>query len=164
VTNKIIKDLDDPRMYKPFASEVKKALTYANKYYFAGRLRVAETYRTPQRQAELYADPKVYAAKAGQSFHNFGCACDIFILDHYGKYSNNVEDYRVTTEIFSRFGLNYLRNSDLAHIEVPTTMNLKDVVNAYMALDHEDLVKQIHCLLDRELASYNEFMREYDNG
>jgi len=83
-------------------------------------------------------------------------------LDHYGKYSNNVEDYRVTTEIFSRFGLNYLRNSDLAHIEVPTTMNLKDVVNAYMALDHEDLVKQIHCLLDRERASYNEFMREYD--
>lgn len=157
---KIIKDLDDPRMYKPFVKEVKRAMTFANKYYFGGRVHIAETFRTPERQAELYENKKIIAAPSGFSMHQYGCAVDFWIEDLYGKYSNNVEDYRRLTELMSFFGLNYLRSADLVHFEQPTTINLETWVNAYMPLTHEKMIKEFHAALDREWAIYELYKRQ----
>jgi len=57
-------------------------------------IRITEGYRTHERQSELYAQGRsargqvVTNAKAGESYHNWGCAIDIYFLNEGYKATN----------------------------------------------------------------------------
>ena len=141
-------------MYQPFVVELKKAIDFANEWYFQGRVHIAETYRSPERQQELFDDPKIYAAEPYRSYHQMGIAADIWIEDLYGDYSNNHEEYRRLTEIFSRFKLRYLRNKDLVHFQWPTVHRPYEYAMNYMPLSELKLVQGFHKILDAECLVY----------
>jgi len=163
---KIIKDLNHKLMYPRFANRFQLAIKFANDYYFHGRVRISETFRTMKRQEELYAKGRtnkkskvVTKAKAGQSLHNLGCAADLFILTHDGKYQEKLPEYKQLAGIMVQFGLKHIRAADYPHWEIPTRFDLPELYKKYRAegMKHEDCILRIHSKLDKEYIIFNSF-------
>jgi peptidoglycan LD-endopeptidase CwlK len=82
VTDKRIKQLD-PRVQQPATNFVNDTQDWTGT-----RLRVNEGYRSPQDQDKLYAQGRtapgniVTNARGGQSYHNYGKAIDVVIMNN----------------------------------------------------------------------------------
>lgn len=68
---------------------------------------VTQGYRSFAEQTKLYNQvPKVTNAKAGESFHNYGLAFDIVLLDKNGKRTYN-GDWEAVAHIAESIGLEW---------------------------------------------------------
>ena len=166
MAEKIIKDPNHKLMYLRFTNRLKLAVKFANDYYFHGRVRISETFRTLKRQEELYAKGRtnkrskiVTKAKAGSSLHNFGCAADLWIATHNNEYQTALPEYKQLAGIMTQFGLEHLRSADYPHWQIATQLDLPELYKKYMAegMTHEFCILRIHSDLDKEKIIFNSF-------
>lgn len=87
----------------------------------ATRFEVFETYRTPQRQAQL-ASP-VTKARAFQSAHQFGLAVDFVPRELEAWSWSDKHDWSYLRRVAQQFGLDVPINWDRAHVEHPFWTN-----------------------------------------
>lgn len=90
-----------------------------------------ETYRDSARQNDLYESGRlkggaiVTNARAGQSLHNYGLACDLVFKDDKGEWTW-AGDYETAGKIWVAQGLEWSPN-DKPHVEIMAGMTLKDI-------------------------------------
>lgn len=98
---------------------------------------ITSTLRTFAEQDALYAKgrttagPKVTAAKAGESFHNYGLAFDFAPIEH-GKIDwNDTELFRRCGEIGESIGLSWAgrwkRFREMAHMQFSDGLTIEDL-------------------------------------
>lgn len=110
----------DMRLLSPFfADRVAKAVAHC--YQLGYPVEVFEGYRSPERQDWLYAqgrtrDGKVVTkARAWESWHQFGLACDIALLIN-GKWSWDFDAAKVS-QCFIDQGLEWLSPFEMCHFQ-----------------------------------------------
>lgn len=70
-------------------------------------IEIVQGFRSFDEQTKLYNQvPKVTNAKAGESFHNYGCAIDVIFLDKNGRRTYN-GDWEALSKIGKRCGLEW---------------------------------------------------------
>lgn len=95
--------------------------------------RVFETYRSPQRQRDLYnqgrttAGKKVTNARPWASPHQYGLALDIVGVDGHGWSWDNELDWPILKREAERLGLGVPIEWDRAHVEAPWWQKLKNL-------------------------------------
>jgi len=155
-------------LYKPFVRDVEMAMYFANKYYFHGRLKISETYRTMERQQYLYEQgrtregKKVTNAKAGESFHNYGCAVDFWIETYDGKYETDLEPYKLLERVMVQFGLAYLRIHDYGHFQCAASFDMVEFYKKQIeaGATHEQAVRALHAELDKERFVFEGYKKD----
>jgi len=98
-------------------------------------IRITEGYRSPERQAELYAQGRtkpgaiVTNAKAGESYHNYGLAFDVVFIKQ--GYSATKEQWDTLGSIGERLGLEWggrwTSFSDKPHFQLTKGYNISDL-------------------------------------
>lgn len=94
------------------------------------QLSVFEGYRTPQRQAWLYAQGRsregkiVTNAKEWSSWHNFGLAVDVVFKDPKGQWTWS-GDYDLVEKLFVKQGLEKGPRWEHAHFELTGGMDIQ---------------------------------------
>jgi peptidoglycan L-alanyl-D-glutamate endopeptidase CwlK len=126
-------------LYPPFARRLVKGLKAANA---AGiPLEIFETYRTFERQGELYAQGRsapgkiVTRARSGRSWHNYGIATDL-VLKIDGKWSWEHEHlYVKAAPYLESCGLQWLGREpkfmELVHYQLPVELSIYEVEALY---------------------------------
>lgn len=107
-------------LYPPFNMLVQKALAAC---VAAGyKVSIFEAWRSPERQDYLYAQGRtrpgeiVTQAKAWQSFHQYGVACDIAFLPAAGQWSWS-GPWDAVADIFLKHSVQHPIKSDTPHFE-----------------------------------------------
>lgn len=120
-------------LYPAFARRVQKAISSARAAKIP--IEIFETYRTPNRQQELYDQgrtkpgPIVTNAQAGYSWHNYGIAVDVVMrVDGKFNWSNELY-YHDAAQYFESQGLRWAGHSgfELVHYELPMDMDIHEV-------------------------------------
>lgn len=113
-------------IFPPMAEAALEALVQARKVY--PDLQIFETYRSPARQEYLYAQgrtrpgKKVTDAKAMESWHNYGCALDVALLQD-GQWSWSFDPSMIAV-YFTRAGLQWGGPLDPPHFQAPRVLPL----------------------------------------
>ncbi len=97
-------------------------------------IRITDTFRTPEKQNELYArgrtiaGPRVTNAKAGQSYHNWGLAFDVCFLGTV-PYPPQMEQWRRIGRIGEDCGFIWGGSfGDYGHFEYHPTEELSQII------------------------------------
>lgn len=102
-------------------------------------LHVFEGYRTPQRQAWLYAQGRsrdgkiVTMAKEWESWHNFGLAVDVVFKDEAGKWTWK-GDYSAVEKCFVKQGLQRGPKFEHAHFELTGGLDIQIALGLYKSV------------------------------
>ena len=106
-------------------------------------IRIGEGFRSWSRQDELYAQGRtapgriVTYARGGESFHNFGLAFDILLLDRSGRPTWDAADPgwsiagRLGVALGLRWGGHWKRIKDLPHFELRNQLSLAECCRLY---------------------------------
>ncbi len=124
---KISRDLDLCAPY--FKRLVEKSLAECNALGY--QVRVFEGYRTPERQTWLYDQGRhregkiVTQAKAWESYHQLGVACDLAFFIN-GKWSWDSGPWDKIGAVFKQHGLDSLAPYEQAHFQLTGGMPIRD--------------------------------------
>ena len=123
-------------LYNPFREKLVKGLNNAKKDGFP--VHIFETYRSFDRQGELYAQGrttpgnKVTWAKPGRSFHNYGIAADICMKDKRGRWTWEDEGlYQRLGPYLIDEGLKWLSPNELVHFQLDIDSSISELNTLY---------------------------------
>lgn len=114
-------------LYPPFASKILQGLDDCHKLEIP--LQVFETYRTRERQDLLFNEGRnVTRSRAGQSWHQYGIACDLVlrIKDQWAWEPEHL--YKTAGPIFRKYGLEWCEGKapkfELCHYQMKVNCSI----------------------------------------